>query len=326
MKAILCREFGPIEKLTYEDVPSPVPAAGQVTIRVAAAGVNFPDALMVEGKYQHKPPFPFSPGGEVAGTIKSLGAGVEGLQAGDDVIGIAMHGAYAEEIVVDARGVIPIPRGTDPAKAAALMFAHGTSLHALQDRAALKSGESLLVLGAAGGVGLAAVELGKAMGARVIAAASSAEKLDVCRTRGADETINYTSEDLRDRLRTITEGRGVDVVYDAVGGPHSEPAFRSIAWNGRFLVVGFAAGAIPQIALNLPLLKGASIVGVFWGEFMKREPARHRANARQLLDWLAAGKIAPHIHARYPLSRAVDALAAVRARQVTGKIVLVPEG
>ena len=326
MKAILCREFGPIEKLTYEDVPSPVPAAGQVTIRVAAVGVNFPDALMVEGKYQHKPPFPFSPGGEVAGTIKSLGAGVEGLQAGDDVIGIAMHGAYAEEIVVDARGVIPIPRGTDPAKAAALMFAHGTSLHALQDRAALKSGESLLVLGAAGGVGLAAVELGKAMGARVIAAASSAEKLDVCRTRGADETINYTSEDLRDRLRTITEGRGVDVVYDAVGGPHSEPAFRSIAWNGRFLVVGFAAGAIPQIALNLPLLKGASIVGVFWGEFMKREPARHRANARQLLDWLAAGKIAPHIHARYPLSRAVDALAAVRARQVTGKIVLVPEG
>jgi NADPH2:quinone reductase len=326
MKAILCREFGPIEKLTYEDVPSPVPAAGQVTIRVAAAGVNFPDALMVEGKYQHKPPFPFSPGGEVAGTIKSLGAGVEGLQAGDDVIGIAMHGAYAEEIVVDARGVIPIPRGTDPAKAAALMFAHGTSLHALQDRAALKSGESLLVLGAAGGVGLAAVELGKAMGARVIAAASSAEKLDVCRARGADETINYTSEDLRDRLRTITEGRGVDVVYDAVGGPHSEPAFRSIAWNGRFLVVGFAAGAIPQIALNLPLLKGASIVGVFWGEFMKREPARHRANARQLLDWLAAGKIAPHIHARYPLSRAVDALAAVRARQVTGKIVLVPEG
>jgi NADPH2:quinone reductase len=326
MKAILCREFGPIEKLTYEDVPSPVPAAGQVTIRVAAVGVNFPDALMVEGKYQHKPPFPFSPGGEVAGTIKSLGAGVEGLQAGDDVIGIAMHGAYAEEIVVDARGVIPIPRGTDPAKAAALMFAHGTSLHALQDRAALKSGESLLVLGAAGGVGLAAVELGKAMGARVIAAASSAEKLDVCRARGADETINYTSEDLRDRLRTITEGRGVDVVYDAVGGPHSEPAFRSIAWNGRFLVVGFAAGAIPQIALNLPLLKGASIVGVFWGEFMKREPARHRANARQLLDWLAAGKIAPHIHARYPLSRAVDALAAVRARQVTGKIVLVPEG
>ena len=326
MKAILCREFGPIEKLTYEDVPSPVPAAGQVTIRVAAAGVNFPDALMVEGKYQHKPPFPFSPGGEVAGTIKSLGAGVEGLQAGDDVIGIAMHGAYAEEIVVDARGVIPIPRGTDPAKAAALMFAHGTSLHALQDRAALKSGESLLVLGAAGGVGLAAVELGKAMGARVIAAASSAEKLDVCRTRGADETINYTSEDLRDRLRTITEGRGVDVVYDAVGGPHSEPAFRSIAWNGRFLVVGFAAGAIPQIALNLPLLKGASIVGVFWGEFMKREPARHRANVGQLLDWLAAGKIAPHIHARYPLSRAVDALAAVRARQVTGKIVLVPEG
>ena len=326
MKAILCREFGPIEKLTYEDVPSPVPAAGQVTIRVAAVGVNFPDALMVEGKYQHKPPFPFSPGGEVAGTIKSLGAGVEGLQAGDDVIGIAMHGAYAEEIVVDARGVIPIPRGTDPAKAAALMFAHGTSLHALQDRAALKSGESLLVLGAAGGVGLAAVELGKAMGARVIAAASSAEKLDVCRTRGADETINYTSEDLRDRLRTITEGRGVDVVYDAVGGPHSEPAFRSIAWNGRFLVVGFAAGAIPQIALNLPLLKGASIVGVFWGEFMKREPARHRANVGQLLDWLAAGKIAPHIHARYPLSRAVDALAAVRARQVTGKIVLVPEG
>jgi NADPH2:quinone reductase len=261
----------------------------------------------------------------VAGTIKAVGSGVEGLKPGDPVIGIAMHGAYAEEIVVDAAAAIPVPSGTDPAQAAALMYAHGTSLHALQDRAALKRGESLLVLGASGGVGLAAIELGKLFGAKVIAAASSAEKLALCRARGADETIDYAKEDLRDRLRALTGGRGVDVVYDAVGGAHSEPAFRSIAWKGRFLVVGFAAGTIPQIALNLPLLKGAAIVGVFWGDFMKREPERHRANSRQLLEWLATGNITPHIHARYPLSRAVDALAAVRARQVSGKIVLVPD-
>ena len=325
MKAIVCHAFGPIETLAYEDLPPPEPGPGQVAIRVAAIGVNFPDALMVEGKYQHKPAFPFSPGGEVAGTIKTIGRGVEGLKVGDPVIGIAMHGAYAEEIVVDAGSAIPVPPGTDPAHAAALMYAHGTALYALRDRGALKSGESLLILGASGGVGLAAVELGKLMGAKVIAAASSAEKLALCRARGADEAIDYTKEDLRDRLKAISGGRGVDVIYDAVGGAHTETAFRSIAWNGRLLVIGFASGTIPQIPLNLPLLKGASIVGVFWGGSLRQEPALSRANGRQLLEWLAAGRIAPHIHARYPLSRAVEALAAVRARQVTGKIVLVPD-
>jgi NADPH2:quinone reductase len=324
MKAVLCREFGPIDRLAVDDVPSPGAGDGQLVIEVAAAGVNFPDALLVQGKYQLKPPLPFSPGGEFAGTVKAVGAGVTHLALGDAVVGVAAYGGYAEEVRVDAHSATRLPAGVDPASAAVLMIAHGTALHALEDRAALAPGETLLVLGAAGGVGLAAVEIGKLLGARVIACASTPEKLAVCRARGADELIDYTREDLRERLRELTGGRGVDVVYDAVGGPHSEPALRSTGWRGRFLVIGFAAGAIPQLPLNLPLLKGSSIVGVFWGEFVRREPTRNRENVLRLLDWLAAGRLAPHIGARYPLSGAADALTALVERRVTGKVVLIP--
>jgi len=324
MKAVLCKEFGPVERLVLEDVPSPVAGKGQVVIRVAAAGVNFPDVLLVQGKYQLRPAFPFSPGGEVAGTIKEVGAGVVHVRAGDAVIGLAAHGGYAEEALVDAVAVIPLPAGVDPVVAAALMVAHGTALHALKDRAELKAGETLLVLGAAGGVGLAAVEIGKLQGAKVIAAASTDDKLDVCRSRGADGVINYAREDLKERVRALTEGRGADVVFDPVGGKYSEPALRSMAWKGRFLVIGFAAGEIPQVPLNLPLLKGYSIVGVFWGEFVRREPAHNRENIVQLLEWVVAGKLAPLVSARYPLSSAVDALNALLRREVTGKIVLLP--
>ena len=324
MKAVLCKEFGPIERLVLEDVPSPVAGKGQVVIRVAAAGVNFPDTLLVQGKYQLRPAFPFSPGGECAGVVKEVGEGVAHVRLGDAVIGLAAFGGFAEEALVDAAGVIPLPPGTDPEIAATLMVAHGTALHALKDRAEIKAGETLLVLGAAGGVGLAAVEIGKLLGATVIAAASTDDKLDVCRSRGADSVINYAREDLKERVRALTEGRGVDVVYDPVGGKYSEPALRSTAWKGRYLVIGFAAGEIPQVALNLPLLKGHAIVGVFWGEFVRREPSANRANIRQLLEWVAAGKLAPLVSARYPLSGAVDALNALLRREVTGKVVLLP--
>ena len=324
MKAVLCKEFGPVDRLVLEDVPSPVAGNGQVVIKVAAAGVNFPDALLVQGKYQLRPAFPFTPGGEVAGTIKEVGEGVAHVRPGDAVIGLATHGGFAEEALIDAAAVIPLPPGVDPAVAAALMVAYGTTLHALQDRAGLQPGETLLVLGAAGGVGLAAVEMGKLLGATVIAAASTDDKLEVCRSRGADMMINYAREDLKERVRALTEGRGADVVYDPVGGKYSEPALRSMAWKGRFLVIGFASGEIPQVALNLPLLKGYSIVGVFWGDFVRREPARNRENIVRLLGWVAAGKLAPLISARYPLSGAVDALNALLRREVTGKIVLVP--
>jgi NADPH:quinone reductase len=324
MKAVLCREFGPIERLVLADVPSPVAGKGQVVIRVAAAGVNFPDTLLVQGKYQLRPAFPFSPGGEIAGIVKEAGEGVTHVRAGDAVIGLAAFGGFAEEALIDAGSVIPLPAGTDPEIAAALMVAHGTALHALKDRAKIEAGETLLVLGAAGGVGLAAVEIGKLLGATVIAAASTDDKLEVCRSRGADSAINYAREDLKERVRELTGGRGADVVYDPVGGKYSEPALRSTAWKGRFLVIGFAAGEIPQIPLNLPLLKGHSIVGVFWGEFVRREPAANRTNIRQLLDWVAAGKLAPLVSARYPLSGAVDALNALLRREVTGKVVLLP--
>jgi len=324
MKALLCKEFGPIERLVLEEVPSPVAGKRQVVIKVAAAGVNFPDVLIVQGKYQFKPAFPFSPGGEFAGIVKEVGEGVTHVKPGDAVIGLATHGGYAEEALVDAAAVIPLPPGADLVTAAALMVAHGTALHALKDRAQIKAGETLLVLGAAGGVGLAAVEIGRLLGAKVIAAASTDDKLDVCRSRGADMVINYSRENLKERVRALTEGRGADVVYDPVGGPYSEPALRSTAWNGRFLVIGFAAGDIPQIPLNLPLLKGYSIVGVFWGEFVRREPARNGENVRQLLGWVAAGRLAPLVSARYPLSAAVDALGALLRREVTGKVVVLP--
>ena len=323
MKAILCKEFGPPESLVYEEVPSPKAGAGEVVVTMRAASVNFPDVLIIQNKYQFKPPLPFSPGSELAGVVKEIGDGVKNVKPGDKVIAFTGHGAFAEEVKTEAARLIPLPQKMDFATGAAFILTYGTTDHALRDRAALKAGESLLVLGAAGGVGLAAVEIGKALGARVIACASTADKLAVCREHGADETINYATEDLRERIKALTGGRGVDVVYDAVGGPYSEPAFRSIAWRGRLLVVGFAAGDIPKLPLNLPLLKGASIVGVFWGDFARREPRAFGESVAQLGRWYAEGKLRPHVSQTFPLAKAVDALKLMAARQVKGKVVLV---
>jgi NADPH2:quinone reductase len=322
MKAVLCKEWGMPGTLVVEDVPSPKPASGQVVVSVKACGVNFPDTLIIQGKYQFKPEMPFSPGGEVAGVIKEVGDGVTRVRPGDRVIAFNTWGGFAEEMLVDADRTIQMPASMDFVPASAFVLTYGTSYHALKDRADIKAGETMLVLGAAGGVGLAAIQLGKAMGARVIAAASSDAKLRVCRDNGADEVINYGSEDLRARVKALTAGKGLDVVYDPVGGPYSEPALRDMAWKGRFLVVGFAAGDIPKVPLNLTLLKGCSIVGVFWGSFTKNEPEHNRENNWELMAMYAAGKIKPHIHATYPLERAAEALNEVLNKRVTGKVVL----
>ncbi|HEX3771349.1 MAG TPA: NADPH:quinone oxidoreductase family protein [Polyangiaceae bacterium] len=326
MKALVCHAFGPIDSLVYEDVPDPKPVAGQVVIGVRACGINFPDTLIVQGKYQFKPAFPFSPGGEVAGVVEAVGAGVKDVKVGDRVVATHGSGGMAEQFVTDASHVIPMPEGLDFAIAAALPTAYGTTLHALRDRADLKAGESLLVLGAAGGVGLAAVQIGKRMGARVIAAASGPEKLAFCKENGADDVVDYAQEDLKERVKTLTGGAGVDVVYDAVGGKYSEPALRATGWQGRFLVIGFAAGDIPKIPLNLTLLKGCSIVGVFWGMAMMRDPAKLRGELRELLAWAADGSLKPHLYAKYPLERALDALKDIEARRVKGKAVVVVGG
>jgi len=324
MKAVLCKQYGLPDTLVLDDVPSLVPAAGQVVVSMKAAGVNFPDALIIQGKYQVKPPMPFSPGSELAGVVKLVGEGVQNIKIGDAVIAYAGYGGYAEEIAVDARACIPMPAGVDFKVAASFMMTYGTSYHALKDRAQLQPGETLLVLGAAGGVGSAAVELGKLMGARVIAAASSDDKLAACKALGADAGINYSSEDLREGVKRITEGRGVDVVYDPVGDKFAEPAMRDMAWGGRYLVIGFAGGEIPKIPLNLPLLKGFSIVGVFWGSFTRKEPKKNEANVRELLGWIAGGKLKPLVSAAYPLAQAARALKDVMERKVKGKVVLVP--
>jgi NADPH2:quinone reductase len=322
VKAVLCKAYGPAESLVYEDVASPVPGPGEAVISVKAASVNFPDVLIIENKYQLKPPLPFSPGSELAGIVKAVGDSVTHVKAGDRVMAITGYGAFAEEVNTEALRTLPIPAGMDFPTAAAFGLTYATSEHALVDRGALKAGETLVVLGAAGGVGLAAIEIGKILGARVIACASTDEKLAVCREHGADETINYATEDFRDRVKALTGGNGPDVVYDPVGGPYTEPALRSIAWRGRLLVVGFAAGEIPKIPLNLTLLKGCSIVGVFWGDWARREP-KHFAEAMARLDrWYAEGKLKPHISATFPLERAADALILMASRQVTGKVVL----
>jgi len=322
MKAVLCKKYGPPDELVVEQVPSLKAGKGQVVVSVKAAGVNFPDTLIIQGKYQFKPEPPFSPGGEVAGVVKEIGDGVTGVKPGDRVIASSTWGGFAEEIAVDADRLVPMPDAMDYVPASAFILTYGTSYHALKDRAQLRAGETLLVLGASGGVGIAAVQLGKAMGARVIAAASSDAKLQVCKANGADETINYASEDLRTRIKAITQGRGVDVVYDPVGGPYSEPALRDMAWNGRYLVVGFAAGEIPKIPLNLALLKGCSIVGVFWGAFTRNEAERNRRNNEELMQLYLQGKVTPHIHATYPLERAAEALNEVLNKRVSGKVVL----
>ncbi len=324
MQAVLCTNYGRPEDLSVAEVPSPTPGVDQVIIGVRACGVNFPDTLIIQGKYQFQPPLPFAPGSDVAGVVTAVGAEVRGIAVGDRVLAFVGYGGFAQEVACAANAVLPLPAGVDFTAAAAMLMPYATSYHALKDRAQLQAGETVLVLGAAGGVGLAAVELAHQMGAHVIAAASSPAKLEVCRQHGADATIDYSAEDLRGRIKDLTGGKGVDVIYDPVGDRFAEPALRSIAWNGRYLVVGFAAGDIPRIPLNLPLLKGCAIVGVFLGGLMTNDPKLGQANLRELVAMLAAGKIAPHIAATYPLAEVAAALNAVLAHQIAGKVVLLP--
>ncbi|MEZ4904014.1 MAG: NADPH:quinone oxidoreductase family protein [Spirosomataceae bacterium] len=323
MKALLCRQYGPPESLTVEEI-SPLKASkGQVVITVKACGVNFPDTLIIEGKYQFKPPFPFAPGGEVAGVVKEVGEGVTHLKVGDNVFALTGWGGFAEEVLTPASKAFLMPPQMDYEVAASLMYTYGTSYHALKDRAQLKEGETLLVLGAAGGVGLAAVNLGKIMGAKVIAAASTDEKLALCKAYGADGLINYTKDDLRESLKNLTGG-GVDVIYDPVGGDYTEPALRSMNWKGRYLVVGFAAGHIPTIPLNLALLKGCAITGVFWGAFAERDPKTNFQNVMELLQFYQKGQMKPYIQKRFSLEEAPQALYDMLERRTMGKMVVTP--
>ncbi|WAS96794.1 NADPH:quinone oxidoreductase family protein [Nannocystis punicea] len=324
MRAVRVHELVGPSGLRVDDMPEPQPGPGEVRIAVRAAGVNFPDVLFSYGKYQFKPPPPFVPGLEAAGVVAAVGDGVTAVAVGDRVATTLVHGAFAEQLVVPATAAVKLPAAVGFELAAATLLTYGTTWHALVDRAGLKAGETLLVLGAAGGVGIAAVEIGKLLGARVIAAASTAEKLKFCREHGADEGIEYTREDLKERSKQLTGGEGVDVVYDAVGGPFAEPALRAIAWQGRYLVVGFAAGEIPKIPLNLVLLKGCQLVGVFWGAFAAREPAKNHANAERILAAVAAGQLRPHVDATLPFARAGEALTRMERREVLGKLVLVP--
>jgi NADPH:quinone reductase len=326
MKALLCTQWGLPETLVVQDVPDLVPQDGQAVVDVHAAAVNFPDTLIIQNKYQFKPPLPFSPGGECAGVVRAVGAGVKHVKPGDRVIAFTGWGAFAEQVAADARQLIPLPQELDFATGSAFVMTYATSYHALKDRAALKTGETLLVLGASGGVGLAAIEIGKALGARVIAAASSPAKLAVCKEHGADEVLNYAEGDLREQLKTLTQGKGVDVVYDPVGGAFTEAALRSLAWRGRLLVVGFANGEIPNLPANLPLLKGASIVGVFWGDYARREPMNNLQDLRALFGWLKEGKLRPHIAGTYPLARGAEAIRQLMDRKVSGKLVITPRG
>lgn len=325
MKALLCRHHGTPDTLTVEEIAPLAPGAKQVVISVRACSANFPDILIIQDLYQFKPSLPFSPGGEVAGIVKEIGEGVKHVNVGDKVFALCGWGGFAEEAVVNSNVVFPMLPGMDFVLAASVMYNFGTSYHALKDRAKLGSGETLLVLGAAGGVGLAAVELGKLLGATVIAAASNNEKLMACKEKGADFLINYETEDIREKIKEITNGRGVDVVYDPVGGNYTEPCIRSMSWAGRYLVVGFAAGDIPKIPLNLPLLKGCSIVGVFWGRFAEKEPAKNFANIQELSAYFMAGKLKPHIYKQYALEDAAMALQDLMDRKVIGKAVVVTD-
>jgi len=322
MKAALCKSLGGPASLTVEEIAAPEPGPGEVLIAVKAAALNFFDTLITRGKYQSKPELPFSPAAEVAGVIAALGPGVTGLEAGDRVAAYLGWGGAREKVIARADAVVPIPAGVTDEVAAGIAVTYGTAIHGLKDRAHLKPGETVAVLGAAGGAGLAAVELAKLMGARVIAVASSEDKLAVTRAHGADEAVNYAGTDLKDGLKALTGGRGVDVVYDCVGGDTSEVALRAMAWQGRFLVIGFASGEIPRIPLNLLLLKGCDAVGVFWGEAVKRDPAGHRRNMRQILDWIAEGRLAPRVHGTFPLDGIREALGVIERREAVGKVVL----
>ena len=322
MRAIVCNSFGPPENLALETLADPQVKAGEVLVEIRAAAVNFPDVLIIQNQYQFKPDLPFIPGSEFAGVVREVAPDVTTLQPGDRVAAFVGNGAFAERIALPATACTSLPDDLDFEIAAAFTLTYGTSYHALLDRAALRAGETLLVLGAAGGVGLAAIEIGRAAGATVIAAASSAEKLAVCQEHGAQHLINYTQQDLREELKRITGKHGPDVIYDPVGGPYTEPAFRSIAWRGRYLVVGFAHGEIPKLPLNLALLKGASVLGVFWGDYVRREPVHHAQDLAQLLAWLAEGRLRPHISGRYPLADTAAALRDMAARRATGKLLI----
>ena len=323
MHAWLCTNPTGVEALAWTELPEPAPKAGEVLVEIRAASLNFPDLLIVQNKYQIKPPLPFVPGSEFAGVVQAVGDGVTHLQVGQNVACLSGTGGFATHTIATAARCIPLPDGFGHVDAAAFIMTYATSYHALLDRGQLQAGETVLVLGAAGGVGTAAIQIAKAKGARVIAAASTDEKCDVCLKLGADAVINYSVEDLRDAAKSLTDGRGPDVIYDPVGGALAEPAFRSIAWRGRYLVVGFASGPIPSLPLNLPLLKGASVVGVFWGEFAKREPQANASMMGTLLQWYAQGKIRPAIDRTMPMSQLPAAFAHMGARAVIGKLVLV---
>jgi len=322
MRAILCKEYGPAETLVIEDIPSPEVKGRGVKVRVKAAGLNFPETLIIEGKYQLKPTMPFSPGGEMSGEVIEVGDKVTRFKPGDRVAGLTGYGAFAEEVIVPEQNILPIPESMSDEKAAAFSMVYGTSYYALKQRANIQPGETLLVLGASGGVGLATIELGKAMGAKVIAAASTAEKLAIAKEAGADELINYTEEPLKDAVKKLTNSKGVDVIYDPVGGDFTEQALRAMAWNGRHLIIGFAAGDIPKIPANLTLLKGCSVVGVFWGSFTQREPENSAKNMMELLQMFAEGKINPRISQVFEFEDYAKALGALTGRTATGKIVL----
>jgi NADPH2:quinone reductase len=321
MKAVVCKQFGPPETLAIEDLPPPKAAAGEVVVSVKAASLNFPDTLIIQNKYQIKPPLPFTPGSEMAGVVKEVGEGVTRLKPGERVLGVIGYGAFAQECVAPEARLVPIPSGMDFDTAAAFLLTYGTAHHALRHRARSRSGESLLVLGAAGGVGLAAVEIGKVLGLRVIACASSDEKLAVCREHGADETINYGREDMRARIEEITAGNGVDLIYDAVGGVYTEAALRSSAWRARLLVIGFAAGNVPRIALNLPLLMERDIIGIHWGAWVPRAPEEFALAMQELGAWFREGRIRPYVSRTYSLSQVSEAMHAMLERRVTGKVV-----
>ena len=324
MKAIVCTHFGPPEELEFVDIPEPQPGPGEVLVRIKAAALNFFDLLIIAGKYQNKPPFPFSPASEFAGIVEQVGTGVTAFKPGDRVMGSTGWGAAREAIVTAADRLVKLPDNLDFERASGLTVTYATTLYGLRERGELKAGETLVVLGASGGVGLAAIEIGKIIGARVIACASSDEKLAFARSHGADETVNYASENLRDALKRLGGARGIDVVYDPVGGDYAEPALRSLGWEGRYLVIGFAAGDIPKIPLNLVLLKSCDIRGVLWGGWTLRDPQGQRTLMQEIVRWCAEGKLSAHVHAVYPLAETTKALKAIADRKVMGKIVLRP--
>ncbi|MCL4766125.1 MAG: NADPH:quinone oxidoreductase family protein [Hyphomicrobiaceae bacterium] len=322
MKAALCKSLDGPGGIVIEELPDPVPGPGEVRVRVRAAGLNFLDTLISRGRYQYKPELPFSPAAEIAGEVDAVGQGVHGLTAGQRVCAYLGWGGARELVIVRQEQVVPVPDAVGDVVAAGVSVTYGTAMHGLEERGRLQAGETVAVLGAAGGAGLAAIEVSKLLGAKVIAVASSPEKLEICRQHGADLLLNYATTDLKQGLRDLTGGRGVDVVYDCVGGPHAEAALRSIAWMGRFLVIGFAAGSIPSIPLNLILLKSCDVAGIFWGEAARRDPRRLRRNVEKVLKWVASGELKPHTHAAFPLARTAEAIMLLDRREATGKVIV----